>query len=598
MFRQLKKWVASASRGIADLGAAIVSPFERLVGGVTDKVLSATEHVDRVESLFLRFFRVLFWPLRMVGRLLQAILPAPLVRMFVSIGDLFGRAGMALLQLAEVLNLDRAVMGLAWLLQPIWRPVAAIGMFAYYWLETREYRRGLMALPAILLITLVLGVGVWHSVFGKAQITANYKMAVREMLEARDYDRAKLYERKLAQLGFDTQLTEYRTAITFAEEDNTEEAYQRMQLLAPTEAPGYPPAHFWIIQRLMSGQLVDSQEESRALAKVHLDHLETLEIESPYQQLLLAMWLAQGNQLTEAADVLEPLVSVMPSAAFERMRIDLALNRPEQARQDARDLVTHMSSRTRRGAELGSNDYQWWLAAEEVLGNWQKMRTILDRWHKLEPENKQARKALAVVCRRQAAKLLRSPLPDEHQIVELWLEAVELDQSSESLLQLASALYRDREQSPVYRGVLEALRESPRTPASLLVAVGTEAAKKQNFDEARQFLAAAAARDEEDPVAWNNYAWALGEGENPQLDAALVAVNRALELAPNEHRFRETRGQLLLRQERWQEAVEDLEFAINGLPALGSIHKSLAIAYTALGQDELAQLHEMQADGF
>ena len=127
--------------------------------------------------------------------------------------------------------------------------------------------------------------------------------------------------------------------------------------------------------------------------------------------------------------------------------------------------------------------------------------------------------------------------------------------------------------------------------------MGTEAAKNENFDEARQFLAAAVDRDEADPVAWNNHAWVLGEGEGAQLEEALIAANRALDLLPDEHRFRETRGQIYLRLQRWQEAVDDLEFAINGLPSLGSIHQSLAIAYTALGQEELARLHEMQADG-
>ena len=233
-----------------------------------------------------------------------------------------------------------------------------------------------------------------------------------------------------------------------------------------------------------------------------------------------------------------------------------------------------------------------------MLGNWQKMRTILDQWHKLEPENEYARRALAVVCRRQAAKLLRDPLPDQQQIVELWLEAAELDQSSDSLLQLANALYQDRNKAPIYQEVLDALCESPRAPTSLLTAVGTEAAKNENFDEARQFLAAAVARDESDPVAWNNYAWVLGEGEGEgaQLEEALASVNRALELSPEEHRYRETRGQILLQLERWQEAVEDLEFAINGLPQLNSIHQSLATAYAALGQDELALLHQTQAD--
>jgi len=586
---------------LADFGAAIVSPLERLMRGIADKIFSVTDQIDRVESLFLGLVRLVTWPLRMLGRMLQAIvraiLPESLIRLTAKTGRLFRHAGKALLQLAEKLNLDRAVLALVWLLQPVWRPLLACAMFAYYWLETRNYRRGLSALPAILLATLVLGVGLWHSVFGKSQIITSYKIAVREMLESRDYQSAKLYEQKLAQLGFDTQLTQYRTAITFAEEEQLDVAYEHMQLLAPVDEPGYPAAHFWIIQHLLGGQLDVAKEAARSLAKVHLDHLETLEISTPYQQFLLGLWLARGNQLDQAAAVLKPLVASMPSAAMERMRIDRLLNRPQQIRQDARALATQMSARARRGAALSALDYQWWLTAEQVLGNLPQMRTIVERWRVLEPENEQASRVLAIISQRQAQQLLRAPLPDQQQIVQLWVEAAELDPSKEASLQMAKLLYHGRAQTPAYAGVLTALRQSPRTPASLLVEVGTQAAQSQNFKDAHQFLAEAAARDKTNPLAWNNYAWVLSEGKNPQLDEALSAVNRALELAPDEHRFRETRGQILLKLERWQEAVLDLEYALNGLPTLQAIHESLAVAYAALGQDELARLHQTEAEG-
>ncbi len=601
MLRRLKKLYRRVLERLGDMGAALVRPIERLFSRVTKKFLKATQQIDRVESLFLQLFRALFWPFRLVGRMLQAILPKRLVRsaarVVSTLRKILGRAGMGLLRLAEKLNLDRAIMKLVWLLQPLWRPVAAICVFAQCWLNTRKYRRALKTLPAILLATLVFGVGAWHAVFGKSHTTGNYKEAVREMLEEHDYDRAQLFERKLAQLGVDTQLTEYRTALALAQEEKLEEAYARMQLMAPVDEPGYPAAHHWITQRLMGGQLVreklvSSPEEARSLAKRHLDHLKTLGFTGPDQQLLRALWLAQGNQLEEAAAALEPLVAILPSAAIQRMQIDMSLQRPEQARQDARSLVTQMTSRSRGRTRLTSTDYQWWLAAEQVLGNLEKMRSILDQWRKLEPENETAKAALATICRQQAQQLLRTPLPDAQQVVDLWLEAEELDQSEESLLQLTRILYRKQGRKPIYDRVLEVLRNSARVPASVLTTLGTEAAVANRFDEARSFLAVAVEKDDSSAVAWNNLALVLGEGEADRLDEGLAAVNRALEIAPKEYRFRETRGQILLRLERWPEAIADLEYALNGLPELSEIHQSLATAYTALGDDELARVHQ------
>ncbi|QDS96970.1 tetratricopeptide repeat protein [Adhaeretor mobilis] len=596
MFDKIHHLLTRLARALSEFGAMLVRPLERAAEAIAHTFFAAWEST---EGLFANAFYWLTWPFRAVGRLIAAvgrgILPEAIREKLASMGSWLSalptRMVAAVLHASEALNLDRPLLGLVWLLQPLWRPIAAVGGFAYAWFTTREWRQLKWALPA--LVMLLPFAAVWaHSFWnGNGAVVSRYKDSMKEALETQDYESAQLYEQKLAQLGVDTQLTEYRTALALAEEDKLDEAYKRMQLLAPEEQTGYPSAHFWIAQRLVSGQLIDDKKESQRLAKVHLDHLESLNMTGSYQQFLRAILSVQDGQLEEAALLLKPLVAILPGAAFERMRINLALKRPEQAREDARALVTHVAGQERRGTVLLPGELQWWLAAEEVLGNLQKMRTILEKWRALEPENQQAKQALARVIRRQAAQLLKDPLPDQQQIVDLWLTAAELENNAGSLLQMARAIYKDRNKSPIYGRLLEALRESPRTPAQLLLAVGTEAAVAEQYQEARQFFEIAVQRDPTNPAAWNNYGLVLGEGADARLEEALVAVNRALEIAPQEYRFRETRGQILLRLKRWQEAIEDLEFALNGMPQLGAIHESLALAYTALGEDELANLH-------
>ncbi len=585
---------------LADLGDAMISPVEQVVSRTAGKVLSASEHVDRVGSLLTLVVRVILWPFRLVTNVSQALLPASVHRFFSTLAadlqDLVFRMGTGFLQLAEILNLDRVVFGLVWLLQPIWRPLASIGIFCFCWINTRQYRSALLALPAILLALLVLGVGTFQSVLGKSKIIAQYREAVLETQVSNDFLLRELCDQKLAQLGEDTQLTQYRTAIAHAEAGNLEEASMRMELLAPEDHAGYPNAHYWIVQHLINRELVDSHEESKRLIRVHLKHLESLDVQSPQLTFIEGVLLKRENKLEEAATLLKPIVQQIPGAAFERMVIDLSLNRPEQAQQDARAVVTHMKSLSRGDRKLKAVEYQQWTAAEEVLGNLRQMRTLLEEWYELEPESEQAAKLLANVCRRQAQQLLRAPLPDQAQIVELWLRAAQLDKSSDALLQLARALYAERESSPVYADLLTALHQSPNTPPGLLVAVGTEIAQYQQYKAARPFLAAAVGLDELNPVAWNNYGLVLSSGEDPQLEDALVAINKALEIMPKEHRFRETRGQILLKMERWQDAIDDLEYALNGLPELKEIHQSISVAYAALGQTELAELHQEQAD--
>ena len=69
-----------------------------------------------------------------------------------------------------------------------------------------------------------------------------------------------------------------------------------------------------------------------------------------------------------------------------------------------------------------------------------------------------------------------------------------------------------------------------------------------------------------------------------------------MEADKDDFRFRQTRGQILLRLERYQEAVNDLEYALNGMPDVPTIHQSLSKAYDALGNRQLAAFHQRNAN--
>lgn len=602
MLHRIKYILESFGNRLAELGAMLVWPVERSVQAIAHGFFAAWEST---EGLFDRLGYAITWPFRLVGRLLtvagRAVLPESVRDRLGSVGSLPARFLGKVLQASEALNLDRPLLWLVWLLQPLWRPVAALGGFVYAWFITRHWRQLLMAIPAVVMLLPFAAVWAHSSWGGKGQVVTRYQTSMKEALEAQEYDRVQLYERKLAQLGVDTQLTDYRNALALAEEDKLEEAYQRMQLLAPEDRTGYASAHFWLAQNYMSGllvheEIVANEAESLRLAKVHLDHLEELQFTGQYHQFLLSVWLIREGRLEEAAELLQDLVTIMPSAAFERMRVSLRLKRTEQAREDARALITHMTTLEQRGKVPDANELQWWLAAEEVLGNLEQMGEILDKWLLAEPENRQAQQALARVYRQQAAQRLRDPLPDEQEIASLWLKAAELEGRNDALIQTAGELYENRATSPSYARILQAFRESPKTPPQLFLAVGTQAAVAEQYEDARLYYKATLERDATSAVAWNNYGLVLGKGSDAQLDEALRAVDKALEIAPEEHRFRETRGQILLRMQRWQEAIEDLEFALNGLPQLEAIHQSLATAYDALGEKELAKLHQAQVD--
>jgi predicted Zn-dependent protease len=156
-------------------------------------------------------------------------------------------------------------------------------------------------------------------------------------------------------------------------------------------------------------------------------------------------------------------------------------------------------------------------------------------------------------------------------------------------------IVQQRTGSRYLRRVWELLMETPDTPESLVSAMATSAAAQGDITNARAAFGRLIEGKVVTPVVWNNYAWTLLQEPDPDPQAALEAVGRALEAAPNDFRFRETRGQVMIALGRWSDAISDLEYALNGLPDATEVHRSLAAAYEATSQHHLADLHRRQA---
>ena len=107
-------------------------------------------------------------------------------------------------------------------------------------------------------------------------------------------------------------------------------------------------------------------------------------------------------------------------------------------------------------------------------------------------------------------------------------------------------------------------------------------------EEARKHLALAYETASQLPFVANNMAMILTVGDKPDLSRALTIIQSALAKFPNNPSFRETRGEILVRSGRSQEAIADLEFALPLLASKRAAHKALAEAYRSLGLRDLA----------
>ncbi|MEM9658640.1 MAG: hypothetical protein AAF961_09795, partial [Planctomycetota bacterium] len=380
---RFQRFLRHMGRRVGEFGSALVRPFERAVEDATRKVMHGADRVGDVEGLFGSLGRKLSRPFRSVWRgftaMLGAIVPPSVRRAvtapFRNLGRWIERGGRGVWTLAEKLNLDKVILPLVRLTRPIWKSVLSLAAFFNAWRTTRKYKQLTWALPAILLFA-PLGVVLGRELlFGHGRTTNYYQVARSEAAEADAWDLYHFYDRKLAQLGANNKLRDFNAAKLVAKAGKIERAYEQMSRLAPEETPGFAPAHYWILQRLMKRELGLDDETRMQAWEAHLDHLEELVNEDSLVRYSRALWLDRSNRRPEAIEALAPIVDVFAEAAMLRMRFNLSLDRSGEARNDAAAVRRHMADRDRDRtskpdqAKFTTFDYESWRIAEQTLGD-------------------------------------------------------------------------------------------------------------------------------------------------------------------------------------------------------------------------------------
>ncbi len=138
-----------------------------------------------------------------------------------------------------------------------------------------------------------------------------------------------------------------------------------------------------------------------------------------------------------------------------------------------------------------------------------------------------------------------------------------------------------------------------------------EAARQSHQKSAELHLESAQKSMSFGPQVEHNLAWILANTDPPgllgvagvagagasvpfqreRLKRALSLVDCAIKRGPDFVEFRNTRGCILMKMERWNEAIHDLEMAEGAHPDQANVHAALAIAYKKLGDEKLSALH-------
>jgi len=140
------------------------------------------------------------------------------------------------------------------------------------------------------------------------------------------------------------------------------------------------------------------------------------------------------------------------------------------------------------------------------------------------------------------------------------------------------------------QNLASAVADDAAAPLAHLL-LGNLAAENGDDHTARQEITQAFQLSPKLKVVANNLVLLLVLTKDPDLSRALALVQPLVTTLPNQPDFRNTRGQIYVKQGRWAAAVDDLEFALPQVLDKSATHAALAQAYAQLGMSALAAEH-------
>ena len=594
-------WQDRALRGLTGLGSRITRPFFRLQHKLISEPLqkwqlSAEESRNRnakpslirrvLHAFHYRMWRVSEWMNEHPTYFRWLTTPARwLARIPGRIGMVLGTGFEGL---EKRLENSRWLFWLGYLLAGVRHLAASAYEFSSAWYFSRDFRLLLGAIPALLLFCPLAYCMVRVSFQSPVATASRYRKAAMEAREAKRFDEAQLCLRKVQQLGMFAESSQYDMAVTAAAQGKMADAIDTMQSLV--DEYEYYPARLWLVQKLLSGDVIKDPEDAFSAAQAHLDAVLRIDSRDLGARYLQANLWARSGKAAEAVQVLTEISREYPPANVLLATIQRRQGQGRDAQERLKMALDFFEKRSQDG-DMSTQEYRSWAMALAEAGSVEEAERRLDEGlerHSTE-DNFPAEVAGSLA---QLAARVGAFQPREY--LRLLKRAIALDPKDEYLLSLTYTAEQPATQQETLAFLAERAKVAP-LPVEVETALGVMAYQRQDFVEAREHFERVVDQDQTNAGAANNLAWLLSETDPVDLERALKYSSLAVQYAPERAEYRDTLGQILVKLRRWNDAAQQLELAVNGMTETAATHRSLAAVYEQLGNRELAAAHRRSA---
>ncbi len=450
--------------------------------------------------------------------------------------------------------------------------------FFISWMLSRQFTKLTGAVPALLAGLAICGLVLTAS--NPSTRLSSYREMFDEFLNSKDYPAALVTIGALVDHSPDSQELRFHQAAVLGISGQMDEAASAMEKLV--EQHQHPHAALWLISQqcnLAEIKTWTSDDHQRfrnyinsALMGTEGEHLLSTKI-------LMSSYLAAIGANAEAIRYYEEIVPQKPELALSAAGLCKS-NFDETAMLRFAKVAEKFYS-SQLSQSPNNTNFRLGLAQAMMLTDrTEDASKLLNDGYRLTSDQRLAR-MLGSVLAVWENRLVREDDGPRNLLKRLQIvhAAIKVSPNDPTIGQAAiQVLIQCRDtQDPAVAQLRKAILSGEALASSHFIR-GTMALLQNRFDEALEHLRIAS-DDSNLPGILNNFAVAISETRGGNLEHALKLSQVALEKSPTHPYFLETRGQILLKMERWQEAISDLELALNAPELSPVILPSLERAY-------------------
>lgn len=457
--------------------------------------------------------------------------------------------------------------------------------------------RLLAAIPALIMGTLAVCVASYAVVFSRS-VESRYLTQFETAVNDGFVSQANALGSHLIRNGTrSSPEASFQFCKHLAMQKDMDRANAIIEVLAPNDAPGYPPAHE---QRAIAYSNILALGASGEVMQPLLWHLNQAG-DRNHEPLLLAWatFYRFTGQTELCARALEAASLLNPAHVFPTAELYLAKGNTTNAERVLRYGRDTYRSRLAENT-LSKPDRIQLARIQARLGSAEEAETTLKAGLTLHPDDKELLQCMAALELARYEKSTSEKKPIEERIDQL-IQAARTIADPSVVFDRMVQIYQESdlpEHRIRVRQFLESALEKDESSAVTHFVLSIIAVLENQPDAAIRYLERSLELAPDQHLVKNNLAWLLTERSPPDLDRALALSQSAVESAPAIATYHDTLGSILLLRRDYPAAVTELERALGGMPPNQryKVHRKLAQSYEALGNAELASMHSKRSN--